>query len=223
MDAAGQEATLERRKQIARRLLELYTITAGLALASGLEKAFASDGPKPLLEGCRLLLLGAFLLTLVPFFHGALAWLDTEWLASLNTLTNGRMVIDFISLFLQLCFLFVLGKCLASPTWFGWVYCCLLFLDVIWATLAIWRRWESHIAPGGAVKRTLGRELTAIREGAAGWLWVNLGALVIAIPTTLFISHRASQLIAAASIAVVAVARTAVDYSISWKFYFPTP
>lgn len=217
------QSVLERRKQIARRLLELYTITAGLALASGLEKTFASDGPVPMFDRGRMILLGAFLVTLIPFFHGALAWLDDEWLAKLESLTNGRMVIDFVCLFLQLCLLFVLGKSVASPTWFARVYCVLLALDVIWAFLAIWRRWADAKTERAPLGRSLRQEITLIRGGAAGWLWINFAALVTAMCFSAFALPKIPVLTSAAWLATIALGRTLVDYLLNWTFYFPSP
>lgn len=189
--------------------MELYAVTAGLALAAALESAFSSQGRGVLFEGADWQLLVAFVVTLVPFYHGAMRHLDDEWVDAAEPAAPWLMLVDFGVLFVQAAVFFVLGRNISDPTDFSAWYAILLGTDVVWATVYLL----------GRRARRLPQDPTPHKGGMAPeatWALINSGALVVL--AALAIAGVADSPVA---LLLVAVGRTAVDYRVSWSFYFP--
>lgn len=224
-DAHGEGSNgadiLEGRRGSARHLLELYSIATGLALAAGLERLTRSDETGSSIHWTALPLFLAFLVTLIPYFHGALRHLDRTWIENADTATPDRMMIDFIALFAQVCLLFLLGKFELSPRPFLVTLILLLLLDSIWAAISTgleWFHFPSLRTGKGAIAHVFHWE-----GGLRSWFWTNLVIAAVGL-AMLYIFDRtdADPLTISWIICLLCVVRTVIDYTASWNFYFPS-
>lgn len=211
-----------RQESSVRHLQGLYTIVAGLALSDGITTLFGIDD-----RGWRnplaVTLLLAFMVTLVPFVHGALRHFDDTYLVPGGPLRIGRasLAVDFGFLFLQSVLLFMLAHQLDHVIGFAVLLGLLLLVDIAWV-VAI-----SGASPDG---RRFGQELrTIVRRPRVSVLaqqhWArnnvrHLLLLVVFVATArwLFPDREVMQ---GAVVLTVALSRTVFDYLGSWEFYFP--
>lgn len=200
---------------VARRLGELYAVAAGLALASALERAVTvSDRGGWMASGDGALLF-AFLVTLIPMYHGTMRHIDHEWTAD-KPAAPGLMLSDFVGLFLQAATLFVLGRQIPSVDGFTAWYAVLLGIDVLWAVVFVFGSYLGDRDSPSLAATELKKNLDPIGEGAGAWLWLNLTTL--AVLGGLWLALDGVSVYALAGVALV---RTVLDYWISWQFYFP--
>ena len=198
-----------------KNLQELYTVTAGIALALGIEQlagkggavAVAGNGPFDVMR--RVLpTFVAFLVTLVPFYHGALRHLDRVYIdAAGRDVRRGSLLADFFLLFIESCFLVFAALFVADARTLGLVLAGLFVLDAVWG-LAFYLAFTRNRRPWVELR----------------WVQINiiagplLAAIVLLAPQLAGIAPHA---ILPVPVAAVAVLRTVVDYWLSWEFYFP--
>jgi hypothetical protein len=200
----------------------LYTIVAGLALSDGIT-VLVGTGEPGWRDPLAVELLAAFVVTLVPFFHGALRHFDDTYLVSDGAKELGRatLAVDFGFLFAQSVVLFALAHQLNRVESFSACFALLLLIDIIWV-VAI-----SSASPAG---RDLGQELwTMVRHPRASvlaqqrWARNNLRHLimlgVVIAGVRFFWSEQ--DVLFGFLVLLVAVSRTFWDYRGSWEFYFP--
>lgn len=195
------------RRETAGHLRTLYTIGAGLSGAVAMERLITDDNDfsEPHLVVVALLLVVAFVATLIPFFHGSMRHMDTAWDEEVAP-SGGLMMFDFVFLFVQTLLYFVVADLTRSPTWFTVALFILLATDVLWLS----------------TRRLLQRRSTNRKSNAPiTWAWVNLPT--IAMLALLLLVNSAGWLndvSLAVAVTMVAVTRTVVDYKLSSEFYF---
>lgn len=205
----GRESTLE---GTVRNLQELYTVTMGVALVKAVER---------MTEGHTVDWLAvpdffAFLVTIIPFYHGAMRHLDVRYIEQAGTrVRRGTLLGDFLLLFVEACLLLGAAFMIGRPSGLGWAICSLLILDSAWS-LMVYR-----FATVGA------RHLVELK-----WLSINLiatpllAATLLAWPRLVGAGHLSEQgQFSGLSIALAGLAmiRSIADYWVSWDFYFPWP
>jgi hypothetical protein len=153
----------------------------------------------------------AYLVTLVPFYHGALRHLDTTYFEDIGTRTKpGALMLDWGLLFVESCLLLGLAVLLQRPEAFSLLICGLLGFDAAWAFLA-----SLAFAPAGKKHRA-----------EAKWGWINfITALVLAISLLYLASLDPSKPIEFYRwiiVLLLLIARTVCDYGTCWNYYYPT-
>lgn len=196
---------------LVRSLQTLYTIAVGL----GLERAIVnlvdiSYGIIPIkLELIPFFV--AFLITLIPFYHGALRHLNFVYIEEEGkNVRSGALFTDFSLLFLESCLIFSLAILLPNPIGFFIALLLLLLVDILWALLFL-----------GFSKKEKKTSLTELH-----WLiintiviiscLINFGVLYISkVPMNIF------DLEISIFVLVIFITRTVFDYVLCWSFYFP--
>lgn len=179
-------------------------MVAGLALATAIEQVVTNATP-PKFEFDRVPMLIAMVVTLVPFYHGAMRHLEHHYVDNQGRYARkGALLADFLLLFIEACFFFVIAELISNAKAAAWAITALLAFDAIWGSLSwavFFRRgnWKTELS----------------------WVFVNLVAVPVFV---LVLLVDGGQLSTATTLVVMflAIARTAVDYGTAWKFYFPS-
>lgn len=202
----------KRKENALRTLTSLYTVVIGVALSSSILKLIDSDIGLASVETQSLLLFIAFIITLFPFYHGALRHLDDAYIENDSShIKDGALMIDFLLLFFHGMAFVVLSLMLKKPGDFALVLISVLSIDVIWGAFTYF---------GSSAKGS-------VAEGR--WLLINVATVLISgicIPVfgldMLSLTNEVSYKVAWV-IFGVAIVRTFADYASCWKFYFPSP
>jgi hypothetical protein len=141
----------------------------------------------------------AFLVTLVPFWHGMNRHLDRCYLEKTSDVVHGALLLDFGVFLVEACFLFAAGWSLRSGI-DSFIYLgSLLGVDMLWAFIS----HQIHFP---------GKKSHAVR-----WSVINIGALVVAILIVAYPFQPKTWVLM-----VVAIVRSIIDYGLCWDFYFPS-
>lgn len=193
-----------------RNLENLYTVVVGLGLSLAIYN-FIDTTQKPVpvkLESVPFFL--AFLVTLIPFYHGALRHLDITYVErGGRQVRSGALLADFIILFIESCLFLGLAVLLSTPQFFAWGLVILLTVDAIWG-------FAAHIGFSQEVKP----------KAEVRWAFINFIATVVLVVYLVMSDVWPSKVGTTATklgIFVVAVSfvRTVIDYSACWNFYYP--
>ena len=207
------EAGLRSAASTVKNLQELYTVAVGIALAWGIEQLAGKGGggqaaAQEVINWGALPAFVAFLVTLVPFYHGALRHLEHTYVEDRGLdVRKGSLLADFFLLFLEGCLFVLAAKFVADPRTLGLILSTLLVFDALWG-LAVYLLF------------TKGRR----RWAELRWVQINIVAgplLAVAVFGIAPTRSPATDLTVAVTIAVIAALRTVVDYWLSWGFYFP--
>lgn len=189
-------------ERTARHLQDLYVVGAGLGVAIALGNMITNAESSPDLEVASVPVVFAFLATLVPFFHGAMLYMDEEFTGA------PIILIDFLALFSQTVLFFVMAEFIREPTSFVWSWVLLLLVDIVWICWLIWPRRTK----GDARER---------RRRYVPWAVINLiTILILVILVALVDWPLGPNLLLAGILALVALARTTADYWWGRKVYF---
>jgi hypothetical protein len=120
-----------------RSLANLYSVVIGVGLSLGIVNLVdAAKAPIPVKLGL-LPYFVSYLVTLIPFYHGALRHLDATYVEEGGRqVRSGGLLLDFLVLFLESCLLLALAVLLPSPQLYAWGLVALLSVDIIWGFLA---------------------------------------------------------------------------------------
>ncbi len=194
-----------------RNLENLYSVIVGLGLSLAIFNLIdTTRGAVPIkLELVPFFL--AFLVTLIPFYHGALRHLDITYVEKGGKqVRTGALLADFSILFIESCFLLALAVLLPTPQFFAWGLATLLSIDTIWG-------FAAHIGFSQEVKPKAELRWALINLITTGVLVIYFGAIGIFPPTA-----GASEPKLAIGILSVSVVRTVIDYALCWNFYYPS-
>lgn len=194
----------ERMERSTRSLESLYTVVIGVALSIAVVTLVGEKG----IAGVTvesLMLFGAFIVTLFPFYQGALRHLDETYLRNEAT-KDGALVFDFILLFAHALAFVFLSLLLKKPGQFLWVLVAILGIDVLWGVLAY---------------------LMGPSRKAAELKWACINVVFVAFATTflvwqgIFLQELAQHVRVAVVVLVACMLRTIWDYAWCRDFYFP--
>ncbi len=210
----------ERKQESSVRHLEaLFAIVSGLALTEAVsELARETDNGLPTIR--TVMLMVAFLATIMPFFHGALRHLDEDYLIEPKaTMKSFALPVDFVLLFLESVIVLGMAHRLANPGNFLAFLVFLLVVDIIWSlVMPLIIDGESI----GLVLRRFWPRRGFSKDPETAWGQNNIAFLPIAIVIWASIDHFNPSLSwGAFFVMVFALARTASDYRVGWPFYFP--
>ena len=191
-----------------RNLETLYSVVIGLGLSLGITNLVdANRAPIPLRLGL-LPYFASYLVTLIPFYHGALRHLDATYIEKGGKQArSGALLLDFLVLFIESCLFFALAVLLPSPQLYAWGLVSLLSVDIVWGFLA-------HVAFSNA-----GSELK--------WAYINLITVVLLSVVLILLgafppSAGAADGNLAVVVLIVSLGRSAVDYGLNWHVYYPS-
>lgn len=181
-------------------LQRIYAFVVALAVARSVEAAFVLDGDLVWAPD-RLPALIAFVVTVVPFFHGMNRHLDRCYVERHDPHVQGALLADFAVFFLEAAMFFALATSIRSGLDGFLILAAILALDTVWGMISHWIHYRDDASSSRA------------------WAAVN-AVFAVAIVLVYFWDGYAD----AAKpwiLALLAVARTVVDYKVSWAFYFP--
>lgn len=183
-------------------LQQIYAVVIALAIAQAIQNLLKDPVSGTLLALSQILVglpaFVAFLVTLVPFWHGMNRHLDRCYLEKKSAVVQVALLMDFVTFFLEASLLFAAGWSLRSGIYSFAALGGLLVVDMLWAFTS----HQIHF-PGQ-------------KSHARRWSAVNLVAIVIAILIVAYpFQHKAFVLMA------IAIVRSIVDYWFCWDFYFP--
>lgn len=190
------------RRRAAKHLEGLYGTVIAVGLGIAVTTTVTPVDDRLSVAWDHVPLLGAFLLTLVPFYHGALLHLDGKYGraggASNPTL---NLLVDFAALFLEAVVVVALASSVGDVRSFAVGLFVLLIIDVLWASVA---RQIDKESPGSL----------------SSWRRVNLstlGVMVFGFIATAAVDPSDGALTAA--VVALALVRSGVDYKRNWAFY----
>ena len=181
----------------------MYTFVLSLSVTEAFRQFVsekAVNAQDPALHKGRWVGLVAFLLLALPFIHGMNRYFFDVYSAPPRPDPYSLyLFIDGVAFTAEAAIFFVLARSLSKARWktFFTTVVWLLVLDVVWGTF-VWASHSPQIAP-----------------------WVLVNACCIPILAVLLrcklLSDRNGPFICLALIAI----RTALDYGLAWKLYFP--
>ena len=186
-----------------RNLENLYAVVVAVGLTLAVQQIVAVESGTVSFRWNVLPSLLAFIVTLVPFSHGAERHLEDAYIDNPREGANPRrLLFDFGILFLEACVL------LGAAAVIGYPRALLIALIVLWVIDIIW----------GVAARAIFR----LRDEVLTWAKINLVAVAV-FSLLLLAANLAdlSDVAVAAILLVISVVRTGVDYATSWNFYFP--
>lgn len=201
----------EAQKNSVRNLENLYSIVVGLGLSLAIVNLIDSTrAPIPVKAELVPFFL-AFLVTLIPFYHGALRHLDITYVEKGGKhVRSGALLADFAVLFIESCLLLALALLLPTPQFFAWGLAVLLAVDTIWA-------FSAHLAFSPDVKPKAETRWALLNLITTAVLTIYL-VLIGALPPTPGPGDAKLMI----GILVVSCVRTVIDYALSWHVYYPS-
>lgn len=183
-----------------------FTLLMGLALAEALRQ-FAmdheADGTARGMKWNRLPSLLSFLLLILPFYQGMSRYffLTCGRQEAMPRPYSAYLAFDCLNFLIECVLFFIMAHALTAARWrrFTWAVLGLLLVDCVWVGLSTWLH-ASPIEP---------------------WMLVNIGVSVVLLGMLVGMPAQCPPLTAAAVTMLVVLCRTALDYWLSWSFYFP--
>lgn len=192
-----------------RGLVNLYTVVIGAALSLAVARAIDVNAGLTSIGIVPVLLFVCFVVTLFPFFHGALRHLDDAFIENDSpNIKTGALIIDFALLFLHALAFVVLSQLLQQPSHFAWLLIIVLLIDVIWGIFA-------HFGSSSS------SELSAESK------WTTINFIFVAVVATyligndIYLDHKGDTLKLPMLLAIACVLRSTIDYVWCKDLYFP--
>ncbi|MEE9424122.1 MAG: hypothetical protein V3V18_03995 [Methylococcales bacterium] len=190
-------------------LINLYTVVMGVALSMSITTLIDPQVGLTSVRMSALLLFTSFILTLLPFYHGALRHLDDAYIENASQqVKDGVLVFDFLLLLLHAMAFVVLSLLIQVPNHFAWLLCAVFLIDVIWAVFA-------HFGT------------TSDGENVAEWKWAVINFIFILVVVSYLVYNEiyfdpvTNPIGLAMLIMAASLIRTLVDYIWGKDFYFP--
>jgi hypothetical protein len=185
-------------------LENIYAVVIALAIAQAVQGLLKDPVSGTLLDHSQIIVglpaFVAFLVTLVPFWHGMNRHLDRCYLEKKSDVAHGAVLLDFATFFLEASLLFAAGWSLRSGIYTFIALGGLLVVDMLWGFI-------SHLIHFPGQKSHVRR-----------WSAINIVAIVIAILIVTYAFQPKTIVLM-----VVAIVRSIMDYWLCWDFYFPHP
>lgn len=184
-------------------LQQIYAVVIALAIAQAVESLLKDPTRDALLEFSQIRVglpaFVAFLVTLVPFWHGMNRHLDRCYVEKKSAVVEGALLLDFAAFFVEASFLFVAGWMIRSGIYSFIALGGLLLFDSLWGFVS----HQIHFP----------RQKSHVRK----WSVINLVAIGIGMILVVENSFQQKPIV----LMFVAIGRTIADYLICGDFYFP--
>lgn len=203
------ELAKKARANSVKQLCELYNVVIGVALSIGVYNAFAPlNGPSVFESYDHLFNFMTFIALIIPFYHGAVRHLYATYVeedASKN-IKSWAVFFDFLVLFGEGCAFVYLAAYIGQIEAFFWGVVVLLAIDCVWGVFA---------SIGFAGSQSQAAELK--------WAGLNFVTIIVVCIVVLLVVNGIYGWCYQSAIALLLLIllRTAVDYWLSWEFYFP--
>lgn len=194
-----------------RNLGNLYSIVAALGLSLAIYNLIDTASETIPFKFDLLPFFFAFLVTLIPFYHGALRHLDITYVEQGGKhVRKYALLIDFSALFIESCLLLALAVLLPKPIFFAWGLVALLIFDAIWVITAHFG-FSQDVKPKAELR----------------WALINITtAIVLIIYLTIFNfvpnATYVTNLKLSIGIPSISLLRTVIDYIWCWDIYYPS-
>lgn len=199
----------KRKENSIRSLINLYTVVMGVALSLAITRLIDPQTGLQAVTTSSGLLFIAFVVTLFPFYHGALRHLDDAYIENANRhIKDSALVIDFLLLLLHGIAFVLLSILIAVPNHFAWALIVLLSIDVVWGVFV-------HFGSSSRYEQT------------AEWKWTLINLVFVFLSVwylvayDIYIAPMSDPLTLSIPIAIACTFRTLVDYIWGKNFYFP--
>ncbi len=208
----------KRKENSVRSLSNLYTVVIGVALSLAVVGVIDTNSGLQSVTLSRSLLFFAFLVTLLPFYHGALRHLDDAYLENDSTVPvkDGALIVDFLLLFFHALAFVVLSLLLKNPGHFAWALTVVLTIDVLWGTFAHFTAKHSIGATGPPAESASAPGKWAI----INFIFVGVSVITL-VNQDIYLGEVAEPIKLTIPIAFVCTFRTLIDYVWCRVFYFP--
>ncbi|MGA3297628.1 MAG: hypothetical protein ABSD41_09265 [Candidatus Bathyarchaeia archaeon] len=191
----------ERRKNRIKILSYLFAAVVALSLTTAIQFLVRPSNTTlvpfaiPLPNGS---LFVAFLVTIIPFYHGA-----TLALTNVSLLRTRRLLhlSNFGMLLIEAMIFYTMALSLSSINGFITWFAILMFADCAWVTFI-------HIAGGSD------------DQAPKKWAYVNFGMAVALVLLSIFATDKRIATNLTYLVGLAAVTRTILDYSLTWQYYF---
>jgi hypothetical protein len=200
----------KRKENSVKSLTELYTVVIGVALSLAVASLIKQEVGLASITAPSAFLFFAFVVTLFPFYHGALRHLDDAYVENKSDhIKDGALIFDFLLLFFHGLVFVVLSQLISKPIDFACAITGLLLVDVVWGAFAYFASSSKN-------------DFAA--EGK--WTIINLIFVLIAAcylyPNGLYPGSDVTEPKGIAIyVAAACLIRSLVDYIWGSKFYFP--
>lgn len=183
-------------------LQQIYAVVIALAISQAIQ-SLLKDPARGTVLGVDEIRLGlpplvAFLVTLVPFWHGMNRHLDRCYLEKKESVRQGALLLDFVTFFVEAGLLFAAGWSLRSGIHTFIYLGALLFVDMLWGFISHQIHFPGH------------------KSHVRKWSAINLAAIALAVPIIAYPFMWKTTVLMA-----LAIVRSIVDYGLCWDFYFP--
>ena len=183
-------------------LQKIYAVVIALAIAQAIQSLMKDPASGTLLDVSRVLnglpAFVAFLVTLVPFWHGMNRHLDRCYVEKTSGVVQGALLLDFVTFFLEASLLFATAWSLRTGIYSFAFLALLLLVDMLWGVV-------SHLIHFPGKKSHVRR-----------WSAINFVAIVIGFLFVVYTSQPKAVILM-----MFAIVRSIVDYWRCWDFYFP--
>ena len=189
----------------------LYSIVVGIGLSIAIYNLVNTTGGNVSLKIELLPFFGAFLVTLIPFYHGALRHLDITYIEQGGKHVHRfALLVDFLALFIESCLLLALAFLIVKPSSFSWGLVVLLGFDTLWAIIA--HLGFSQDSPKAKLKPEL------------RWGVINFITTIILISYLVFLLPEKStgDLRLLIGVPCISLLRSIIDYASCWDTYYPS-
>lgn len=203
----------EARTNSVRNLEYLYTTVVAVALSLSIYNLIDTTRGSAPFKLELLPIFFALLVTLIPFYHGALRHLDITYIEEGGKhVRKGALLVDFSALFIESCLFVVLAAFVPRPIYFAWGLVVLLAFDTVWGVTAyLGFSREGRLKP----ERT--------------WALINFVAVIVISIYLVVLDFMPSAEIAYVSDLKLSVGllgfslvRTVIDYIFCWNTYYPS-
>jgi hypothetical protein len=201
----------ESQKNSVRNLEYLYSTVVGLGLSLAIYNLIDTTREAVPFKLELLPFFFTLLITLIPFYHGALRHLDVTYVEEGGKqVRKFALLIDFSALFIESCLLLALAVLMVKPPFFAWGLVALLAFDTIWA-------FSAHLGFSQDVKP----------KAELRWTIINLITVIILsvylvvfdfIPPLTYVSDAKIWV----GILGISILRTVIDYWLCWDIYYPS-
>jgi hypothetical protein len=183
-------------------LQKIYAFVIALAISAAIQALLKAPANEELLPADSVIqglpVFVAFVVTLVPFYHGMNRHFDHCYLEKTRSVVQGALLLDFAVFFLEASLLFAVAWSLRSGLRGFVLLGVLLSVDMLWGV-------GSHFIHYAGEKPSILR-----------WSVINLIAIGLAFGVLFYPTDRRPALLM-----LIAIFRTVADYYFCWGFYFP--
>ena len=189
-------------------LERIFAFIVALAVTDAIKATFVDKATGDLIlvfpAGNVLPAFLAFLVTIVPFYHGMNRHLDECYIRRTPP-AEGALLFDFIVFFIEASLLFAITASLRHENLVSFLFLgILLAVDTLWALVSNWIHYSGKA------------------QGIQRWAAVNAATIASGVFLYAIVEGTGSSTISPAwLLLLLALVRSVLDYALNWTFYFP--